>query len=142
MPDRDIVELHRCWFEAYNARDTEALIAYCDPGIEFHSVFVAAGGAVYRGHDGMRELHQDFRNVWGDEIRFETQAYAKLGDQTLAFGVLRGRGRNSGVEVTLSGVQIAKWRRGLMTYAKGYHHKEDALRDLGVAEDQLELIEP
>jgi ketosteroid isomerase-like protein len=136
------VELHRRWFEAYNARDTEALIAYCDPGIVFHSVFAAAGGAVYHGHDGMRQLHQDFRDVWGDEIRFEPEAYHELGDHTLALGVLHGRGRQSGIEVSITGAHVARWRGGLMVYAKGYDHTEDALRDLGASEDELEPIDP
>jgi hypothetical protein len=29
-----------------------------------------------------------------------------------------------------------------MIYAKGYAHRKDALRDLGVSEDELEPIEP
>jgi ketosteroid isomerase-like protein len=68
MSERNI-ELWRRWFEAYNERDTDAMIEYCDPQILFHSVFAVAGGGTYHGHDGMRELHQDFRDVWGDEVR-------------------------------------------------------------------------
>jgi ketosteroid isomerase-like protein len=135
-------ELHRRWFEAYNARDTEALLAYCDPEIVFHSVFAQAGGAVYHGHDGMRKLHQDFREAWGDEIRFDADAYFEHADHTLVFGVLQGRGRHSGVDVTMTGVHVARWRGGLMVYAKGYDNREDALSDLGVTEDELEPIAP
>ena len=39
------VDLLPRWFEALNARDIEALIALCDPDIEFHSAFAAVGGA-------------------------------------------------------------------------------------------------
>ena len=136
------VELHRRWFQAYNARDTETLITYCDPGIEFYSVFATAGGGVYQGHDGMRKLHQDFRDAWGDEIRFDPQVYFELDDRTLVFGLLHGRGRHSGVEVALHGAQIARWRDGLMVYAKGYDRKEEALSDLDVSADALEPIDP
>ena len=48
------VELHRRAIQAFNARDIEAFIAYCDPGIEWHSTFAAVGGAIYHGHDGIR----------------------------------------------------------------------------------------
>ena len=141
MSERD-VELHRRWFEAYNARDTEAWIAYCDPDIVFHSVFAAAGGAVYHGHDGMRKLHQDFRDVWGDEIRFDPEAYYELGDHTLALGVLHGRGRQSGVEVSIKGAHVARWRGGLMVYSRGYDDKWDAMSELGVSEHELKPIAP
>jgi ketosteroid isomerase-like protein len=136
------IEQYRRWFEAYNARDTEALIEYCDPSIELHSVFAVAGGAIYHGHDGMRKLHQDFRDIWGDEIRFDPETYFDLGDHALVFGLLHGRGGHSGVEVAMAGAQVARWRNGLMVYAKGYAHREDALRDLGVSEAELEPIKP
>jgi hypothetical protein len=36
----------------------------------------------------------------------------------------------------------ARWRDGLVVHAKAYAQREDALRDLGVSEDELERIEP
>lgn len=83
-------EPHRRWFEAYNARDTHALLTYRDRRIAFHSFFAPEGGAVYYGHDGMPELHQESRDVWGDEIHFHAEAYFEHRDHTLVFGVLRG----------------------------------------------------
>src|SRR5580704_2291521 len=97
------IEQYRRWFEAYNARDTERLIEYCDPAIELHSVFAVAGGAIYLGDE-----------------------------RVLVFAVLRGRGGQSGVDVTMTGAHVTRWRDGLLVYAKGYARREDALRDLGV----------
>jgi hypothetical protein len=37
---------------------------------------------------------------------------------------------------------VAKWRDGLAIYYKSYVNREDALRDLGVSEDELEPIAP
>ena len=136
------VDLHRRWFEAYNARDIEALIAYCDPGIEFHSVFAAVGGALYHGHDGMRRWHRDIQDVWGEEISIEPEAYFDLGDRTLVFALLHGRGQGSGAEVAIAGAQVARWRDGRMVYVKAYANKDDALGDLGISEDALEPIAP
>jgi ketosteroid isomerase-like protein len=137
------IEQYRRWFEAYNARDTERLIEYCDPAIELHSVFAVAGGAIYRGHEGMRKLHQDLRDVWGDEIRLDPERYFELGgERVLVFAVLRGRGGQSGVDVTMTGAHVTRWRDGLLVYAKGYARREDALRDLGVSLDDLEPIDP
>lgn len=44
------VELHRLANEAFNRRDLEAYIAFCDPQIELHSAVTVPGGAVYHGH--------------------------------------------------------------------------------------------
>ena len=72
----------------------------------------------------------------------EPEAYFALGEQTLLFYVLRGRGRQSGAEVTMQLAQVARWRDNLMVYSKVYTDKGEALRDLGVSEDALEPIAP
>ena len=46
------VELHRRANDAFNSRDVEAYVAYCDPEIVLHSAVTVPGGAVYHGHDG------------------------------------------------------------------------------------------
>src|SRR3954447_21328031 len=136
------VELHRRAIQAFNARDIEAFIAYCDPGIEWHSTFAAVGGAIYHGHDGIRQWHRDFEDVWADEIHAESEAYFDLDEHTVGFYVLHGRGGQSGATVTLPIAAVARWRSGLITSFKGYAHREDAFRDLGVSEAALDPIAP
>jgi hypothetical protein len=141
MSERN-VELHRSLIQAFNERDIDAYIALTDPSIEFHSHFAAVGGAVYHGHDGMRRWQRDLEEAWGDEIRIEPEAYFDLGEHTLAFNVLHGRGQHSRVEVAMPATQLFRWRDGLVVHFKGYAHREDALSDLGVAADMLEPIAP
>ena len=140
MSERN-AELHRCFFEAYNVGDIEAFIAYCDPGIEFHSTFSVVGG-VYHGRDGMREYLRDLQDAWGGDIHVEPEAYFDLGEQTLACFVLHGHGSQSGVQVAMPLNQVANWRNDLIVHLKSSVHREDALSDLGVSEAQLEPIEP
>jgi hypothetical protein len=78
----------------------------------------------------------------GDEIRIEPSAVFDLGERTLMFYVLRGRGRLSGAEVTSQFTMMARWRNNLCVYAKVYTEREAALTDLGVSEDALEPITP
>jgi hypothetical protein len=141
MSERNVA-LHRRWVEAFNARDIEGVIACSDPSIEFHSTFAAVGGAVYHGHDGVRRWQRDTEDVWGTEIRAEPEAFFDLGEHTLVFVVMRGRGRHSRVEVAMSNAAVARWRDGLIVYWKAYVQREDALSDLGVSEDELEPIAP
>jgi ketosteroid isomerase-like protein len=138
---RHNVELLRRAIDAYNARDLDAVIACCDPSIEFHSM-VGAGGGVYSGHEGMRRWHLDLEDAWGIDIRIEPEAYFDLGDRSLLFHVLRGRGRNSGARVAMPNAAAASWREGLIVRLETYIHREDALSDLGVSEDELEPINP
>jgi ketosteroid isomerase-like protein len=141
MSEHNVV-LHRRIVEAFNARDAEAVIALYDPSIEFHSAFAAVGGAVYHGHDGVRRWFRDLEDAWGAEVRVEPETYFDLGEHTLTFNVMHGRGRHSSVEVAMPVAHVIKWRDGLCVYWKAYLHREDALSDLGVKEDELEPIYP
>jgi hypothetical protein len=88
------------------------------------------GGAVYHGHDGVRRWLEDLQDAWGDELRLEPEAYFDLGECTLAFAVLHGRGRQSGVEAAMPIAQLMRWRDGLGVYFKAYVQREDALEPI------------
>ena len=75
---RENVEVVRRSFDAFNARGIEAMIALCDPDIDFHPTFAAIGGADYHGHDGVRSWHRDIEETWGREIRAELEAFFDL----------------------------------------------------------------
>jgi ketosteroid isomerase-like protein len=134
------VELARRFISAFNARDVEGLIALCDPAVEFVSVLAAVEGRVYRGHEGVRAWHRDLE-VLGD-VRVQPEAYFDLDEQLLVFYVASGRGQASGVEVAMPNAAVARSRDGAVVYYRAYTHRADALRDLGVTEDELEPIAP
>ena len=135
------VDLHRRLAEAFNRRDIETMAAYLDPSIEYHPLLSAIDVPVYHGHDGLRSWLGQVDDAW-EELRVEPEAYFDLGEQTLLFYVLRGRGRHSGAEVAMPGAQVCRWRDGLGVYIRQYGRREDALRDLGVAEAALRPITP
>jgi ketosteroid isomerase-like protein len=136
------IDLMRRWVDVYNARDVEAMVGYFDPTIELHSAFAAIGGGTYYGHSGVYSWHRDMQEAWGSELRIEPERYFDFGDQTLTFHVVRGRGSQSGAEVAMPGALITTWRGGRIASWRSYAHREDALRVLGVTEDELEPIEP
>jgi ketosteroid isomerase-like protein len=141
MSERN-VELTRRIMDVWSSRDIEAMIACCDPGIEWNSTFAAVGGAVYHGHDGLRSYQRDMEDAWGADIRLEPESYFDLGEQTLSYHMVRARGQHSGVKVEMPIAAVFRWRDGLLVYFEGYTDREEALRDLGVSEDGLEPIEP
>jgi hypothetical protein len=136
------VELHRRVYRALNAADADALVAICDPSIEVRSVFASVGGAVYHGHEGLRRWQRDLAESWGGDFRVDTEAFFDVGERTLAFGSLHGRGGQSGVEVAMPATAVATWREGLCVSHQAYADREEALADLAVSEDALERIEP
>jgi ketosteroid isomerase-like protein len=130
------VDLHRSLNAAFNGRDPDALVAVCDPTIEIHSVFTAVGGATYWGREGARSWLRDIAEAW-TEFHVEVEQMFDLGERTLAFVVLHGRGSMSGAEVVMPYAQVMRWRDGGCVWFKAYAHREDALSELGVSWDTL-----
>jgi ketosteroid isomerase-like protein len=136
------IELARRALAAFNARDTDALIALFDPQVEIHTRVAGLGEVtIYRGHDGVRSWQVDLNETW-DSIRGEPEAFFHLGDQTLMFYVLRGRGRQSGVETSMWFASVTTVRDGLIVSLKVYRDKHEALAELGVSEESWSAIAP
>jgi ketosteroid isomerase-like protein len=136
------IDVVRRWVELFNTRDIAAMLRLSDPSIEFHSVFAAVGGAIYRGHDQMRRWHRDLQETWGEEIRLEPEAYFDLGEDTLTFYMYYARGQHSGAEVAMPAASVVRVRDGLITYVKAYSQRAEALSDLGLTEDELDPVAP
>lgn len=133
------VELHRRAVGAFNTRDVERFISFCDPRIELHSAVTAT---VYHGHGGVRKWYRDLSEAFGDEVWLEPEAYFDVGEHTVTFHVLHGRGKHSGAELAERFAHVHRWRDGLIVHFKAYAHQPEALSDLGVSEASIELIPP
>jgi hypothetical protein len=129
----------------HSGRSLRSLLpfAQCDSAQDLCNLILARaiGVSVYHGHDGMRSWFGQLDDAW-EELRVEPEAYFDLGQQTLLFYVLHGRGRKSGAEVAMQGAQLFRRHDGRGVYGKTYAHREDALGDLGLSEDALEPIAP
>ena len=136
------IELHRRLNEVFNARDVDAYLAFCDPQIELHTAVTGPGPAVYHGHDGVRKWHTEIADAFGGEIRVEPEAFFDVGEHTISFHVLHGRGQQSGADVATPAAHLCRWREGRIVYFKGYLQREDAFRDLGVSIEAFEEIAP
>jgi hypothetical protein len=72
----------------------------------------------------------------------EPERYFDVGEHTITFHMLHGRGRQSRADVAMPAAHLCTWRKGLIVYFKGYAQREDALSDLGVTDNELEAIAP
>jgi ketosteroid isomerase-like protein len=141
MPDGNL-ERHRRANAAFNTRDVEAYVGYCDERIELHSAVTVPGGGLYHGHEGVRRWHRDLKEVFGEEIWVESEAYFDLGEHTISFHVLHGRGQRSGAAVGKPAAHSCRWRDGRIVWFKGYFERDAALTDLGVSPDDATPIDP
>jgi len=139
---RENVEHFRRINDAYNRRDIEGFLEYCDPDIEFRSTFSDLGGGVYHGHHGMREWHREQEEAWDAAIWSQPEAFFDLGDWTVMFNVLGGRGSYSGAGVERREALVAQWRDGRIVRLAAYADREAALRAVGVSGASLTPIDP
>jgi ketosteroid isomerase-like protein len=113
--------------DAINRRDVDALVEQLDPDVRWHDVFgVMLGGeaAVYRGHEGVRELFQDLFGAFADthsdypDIRID-------GDLVIATGTLRVRGTESGAGVETPVGTVAQFKNGKAIRVRTFLDPED-----------------
>ena len=137
------VELHRQANDAFNTRDVEAYIAFCDPEIELHSAVTGPGPAFYV--TGTRECGNGTPT---SQKRLEASSAPNLrrtstsGITQISFHTLQGRGLQSGADVATPAAHLCRWRGGLIVYFQGYLRREDAFRDLGVSPDARRPLSP
>jgi ketosteroid isomerase-like protein len=95
------------WYGRYQdwlRGDYEAVFARLDPDIEWFgppdvSASGEPGSGLSRGHAGVRRSLETWIGEW-DDYSFELRRLIDFGDDVLAEGWQRGRGRTSGVEVS------------------------------------------
>lgn len=122
-------------YDAWNARDFDAVIAHVDPDV-FWSF---AGGAqfpgtdeVYRGHEGVRRFWREFIDPW-ESIRLEITDTREAKDALVLFVDFHGVGTGSGLELTVPFVHLLKYRDRKLVEFKAYADRGEALRAAGLA---------
>jgi ketosteroid isomerase-like protein len=124
----DNVELVRQLWTAFERGGIEAVLEIVDPDVEWEPY--GGGGAVYRGHDGLRTYMQarDGRNEKTDGRLYS--AFAK-GDYVVARGEIRISGE--GGTITMQPGWLYEFRAGKLIRLRGFPSQEAALRAAGLA---------
>ncbi len=132
MPPDNIAVVRR-GYDALNDGDVERALADIDPEIEWRTYLVPGpGGGTYRGHEGVRELWEDVRNIFGD-YRNEPEQLIDAGDRVVAFVCIRGRGGRSGAEVEARIAHVFTLRDGRIMRVDSFEDRDEALRAAGLA---------
>src|SRR4051794_19494706 len=93
------LEIVRAWVEAYNRRDTDALIRMTTADYEMKSVFAGIeSGGIFRGHEGFPFAY--FQSIDDSYEQFELVAedYIEAGAAVVMVAEIHWRGIESGAE--------------------------------------------
>jgi len=124
----EAAELVRLVFERANANDADAVVAICDPEIEFTDVPEIPGSTTYRGHDGMREWLRTVHEI-SDDLDLQIWGIAERRGSVLAETSAAMHGRASGAGVDWRFWTVWRVRDGLIHYHHGYSDREQAVKD-------------
>lgn len=128
------MELVRRAYKAFNLGDSSAMVADFAPAFEYVATGAIPGvRGVYRGSEGLLE----FAGWLGDQFenpRIEIAKLIEAGDRVLAEVVLRGRGKQSGVEVSWDVWNLWTIQDGRVVHGQAFTSEQKALEAAGLSE--------
>jgi ketosteroid isomerase-like protein len=127
------VEAMRTVIEAFNRRDGQAFGSFLAEDAEIIPIRAAVEGTTYRGPDAASLYCAAVEDSW-DGLHWEVEDIRDGGDWVLALGRIRGRGRDSGVEIDAHGGWLAAFRDGLITRFQTFPERAQALKSAGLLE--------
>lgn len=123
----DNVELVRRLWSAFERGGMDAVYEIADPDVEWQPY--AGGGAVYKGHDGLR-AYMDERTARGEETDARLYSAFAKGDYVVARGEVRIEGEHG--MVTMEPGWLYEFRDGKLVRFRGFPTQEAALRAAGL----------
>jgi uncharacterized protein len=113
-------------YDALNRGDVEGALAPLAEDAEWHESSALPESDVYRGRDTIHEFLQGFLESW-EEFAQEVEDVVPSGERLVVLLHMRGRGRESGVEVDASYAHVWTIRDGRATRVDAYYDRERAL---------------
>ena len=129
----DNVELVKAFFDAYNARDGQAVDRLLDPDAQVTTLSARAGLAARWERGGTRRYFEQLEESWAD-LRAEAEEYRELGDRVVAVGRMRGTGQASHVEIVRIFATVFVVRNSRFLRVDTYDDPRTALEAAGISE--------
>lgn len=125
------VEVVRAIYEAWGRGDDRAAPDRFEEDVEWFGPPDISNSGVGRGHEGVRQSLATWLGTW-DDYQFELRELLESGDQVLAVGWQRGRGKGSGVEVSEEIFSVWTLRAGKVIRQRMFRARGQALDAAGV----------
>lgn len=130
------VEIVRRVFGAVARGDAAAVLSYYHPEVEWDHTAgpvrdLMGGPQVWHGHDGLRAWFREWYEAW-ENMEPDLVEVVDVGDQVVSVLDYRGRGRASGIEVTIPRM-AGLWtiENGAVTRVAWFSTRDEALEAAG-----------
>lgn len=134
---RDNVEIVRQVYEAVGRHDREAVFGlyHIDVVLDLSRIPVGGltGQAIYRGHDGLRQMFGDWYEAF--DYREQLEELIGAGDRVVSVTTGRGRGRASGTDVQMTFYLVWTLRHGRVVGLTWFPTRNEALEAAGLSPD-------
>jgi ketosteroid isomerase-like protein len=131
-PGAERIGIVRRGYDAFNRGDVDGALEFLHPDIEWHTYIVPGpGGAVYNGHDGVRELWADAQRIFGD-FRNVPEDVFEAGDHVIAHVCVEGVGARSGAAVQAHIAHLYSFKDALIVSVRSFEDHDEARRAAGL----------
>ena len=130
------VDVFRRMLQAFNNADIEAIVAECDPAVEWEEQSIPGVEPVFRGHDGVRRWAAAVLGVREElgPLQGRLEGVKETDDMVIASGCCEGGGRSSGAWVAMHVHMVATFRDGKLVRRQVFLTLAEALEAAGLAE--------
>lgn len=132
MSEENVKQL-RAAIEAFNRRDGATFDALLTDDAEIVPVRAVLEGTTYRGNDAGSQYCRAVEETW-ELLRWEVDEVRELSDAAIALGRIRGRGRDSGVDIDTAAGWMARFSNGRIVSFRTFPDRAEALEAAGLQE--------
>jgi ketosteroid isomerase-like protein len=127
------VEVVKAFFDAYNARNSEAVDRLLHPEAEITTLSARAGLGEHWSQATTKRYFELLDEAW-TEFRIEIEDYRELGERVVALGLQRGAGMSSHIEVAGDFAVVFVVRNSQILLLDSYNNWKAALEAAGLRE--------
>jgi len=127
---RENLETVRRAFEAFNARNVDALVSLSTPDCEWVPFRAQLEGVVYQGHDGIRRFVSDMDDDW-ENFRIDPADFHDRNERVAVVGHVSALGRGSSVQIESTAGFVFGLRDARISRVTSHSNPDAALEALG-----------
>ena len=120
--------------QAFNDGDIEALVAECDPSVEWEEQSIPGVDPIFRRHDGVRRWADLVMGPELGSLEGQIERIEEADDAVLAAVVIEGEGSSCGVRVQMHVCLVMTFRAGKLARREVFETLAEALEAVGLRE--------
>jgi ketosteroid isomerase-like protein len=132
MPQEN-VKVVEAFFDAYNARNAEAMDRLLHPEAEITTISARRGMPDHWRQGRTKRYFEQLDEAW-THLRIEVEDYREVGEHIVALGVLRGAGMYSHIEVVSQFATVFVVRNAQILLVDSYDNWDAGLEAAGLRE--------